>query len=61
MAKCKDCNFLHKDGHCGAWLSQEQMLKIAVAYAKNTVEDVCPQFIKRRDIDGKHKESNQAL
>lgn len=53
MAKCKDCNFLHKDGHCGAWLSQDRMLKIVVANAKNIVEDVCPQFIKRSETNDK--------
>lgn len=47
MAKCKDCNFLHKDGHCGAWVSQFDRVKVTIADGKGNVEDVCPQFRKK--------------
>lgn len=50
MAKCKDCNFLHKDGHCGAWLSQFDRMKVIIADGKGNVEDICPQFRKKTEV-----------
>ena len=44
---CKDCTFLHKDGHCGAWLTSEVRMLIPFANSRHMIEDICPQFRKR--------------
>lgn len=50
MAKCKDCIFLHSDGHCGAWLSNDVKMLIPFANMINEVENICSQFRKKTEV-----------